>query len=210
MPHFAQGVLKFQSDVFPDMQDLFDKLDEGQSPDVLFITCADSRIEPSTITQTKPGDIFVCRNAGNIVPPYSDVADGMSASIEFAVTALKVPHIVICGHSQCGAMAGALAPDGLGSLPHVAQWVQHADGAVDKIKAQTTDGSQPETLSKLIEENVCLQLEHLRTHPSVAARLEAGDLELHGWVYDIKTGGVKVFSAQRDAFVDIGEAYSVT
>ena len=113
MPKFAAGVIEFQNTVYPEKKELFEKLSQGQSPEALFITCSDSRIETAMITQTDPGELFICRNAGNIVPPHTTHTGGMTASIEFAVAALKVPHIVICGHTECGAMKGAMNPEGL-------------------------------------------------------------------------------------------------
>ena len=107
IPRFAPGVLKFQRDVFPARKDFFEKLSQGQSPEALFITCSDSRIETGMMTQTDPGELFICRNAGNIVPPHTNQTGGMTASIEFASAALKVPHIIVCGHTECGAMKGS-------------------------------------------------------------------------------------------------------
>ena len=133
MPKFAAGVVQFQSKVFPEKQGLFETLSHGQSPEALFITCSDSRIETAMITQTEPGDLFICRNAGNIVPPHTHHTGGMTASIEFAVAALYVPHIVVCGHTECGAMKGAMNPEGLDSLPHVKEWLGYTKAAVDIV-----------------------------------------------------------------------------
>jgi len=119
MPHFVEGVVRFQQEIFPEKRELFEKLSLGQSPEVLFITCSDSRIATGMITQTDPGELFICRNAGNIVPPHTNHSGAMTASIEYAVGALKVPHIVVCGHSGCGAMVGAMHPESLDELPHV-------------------------------------------------------------------------------------------
>ena len=104
MASFIEGVFRFQRDVFPEKKELFEKLSKGQSPEALFITCSDSRIEVAMLTQSNPGDLFICRNAGNIVPPHTTYTGSMTASIEFAVSVLKVPHIVVCGHTDCGAM----------------------------------------------------------------------------------------------------------
>ena len=123
MPQFAAGVVRFQNTVYPEKQELFERLSEGQSPEALFITCSDSRIETAMITQTEPGELFICRNAGNIVPPHTNHTGGMTASIEFSVSVLNVPHIVVCGHTECGAMKGAMNPEGLDGLPHVREWL---------------------------------------------------------------------------------------
>ena len=135
MSRFAMGVIKFQREVFPEKQELFERLSTGQSPEALFITCSDSRIETAMLTQTDPGELFICRNAGNIVPPHTNQTGGMTASIEFAIGALRVPNIVICGHTECGAMKGAMNRDGLTHLPHVREWLGYAQGAVDIVEA---------------------------------------------------------------------------
>lgn len=208
MPHFAAGVIRFQNEVFPQKKELFEKLSHGQSPEALFITCSDSRIETAMITQTDPGELFICRNAGNIVPPHMTHTGGMTASIEFAVAALKVPHIVVCGHTECGAMKGAMSPEGLDSLPHVKEWLSYAKAAVDVVDEIAPDADQDERMRLLLEQNVILQLQHLKTHPSVAARLAKGDLKLHGWVYDIKTGGVNAFDEDKNEFVSVDDRYA--
>lgn len=209
MPTFAAGVLRFQNAVYPGKQSLFEKLSEGQSPEALFITCADSRIETAMITQTEPGELFICRNAGNIVPPHTENTGGMTASIEYAVAVLDVPHIVVCGHSGCGAMAGAMNPEGLEALPHVKRWLGYSKAAVAVVDEIGNDLPAEEKMRMLIQQNVLLQLQHLRTHPSVAARLAKGDIELHGWVYDIKSGGVTAYDETVNKFVIVDERYAV-
>ena len=208
MPRFAAGVLKFQDTVFPEKETLFEKLSHGQSPEALFITCADSRIETAMITQTGPGELFICRNAGNIVPPHTNDTDGMTASIEYAAAVLKVPHIVVCGHSGCGAMAGAMDMAGLDSIPNVQQWLLYSKAAVSVVEELGADLSDEQKMDMLIEQNVLLQLQHLRTHPSVAARLAKNDVELHGWVYNIKSGGVTAYDESRNEFVLVDEKYA--
>ena len=108
MPDIAAGVVKFQKEVFPEKKDLFKTLSQGQNPETLFITCSDSRINPNMLTQTEPGELFICRNAGNIVPPHTNHTGGMTASTEYAVAVVKVKHIVVCGQSACGAMTAAM------------------------------------------------------------------------------------------------------
>jgi len=208
MPTFAAGVLKFQNNVFPEKETLFEELSHGQSPEALFITCADSRIETAMITQTGPGELFICRNAGNIVPPHTNDTDGMTASIEYAVAVLKVPHIVVCGHSGCGAMAGAMDMAGLDSIPNVQQWLMYSRAAVSVVDQIGEGKSDAEKMSMLIEQNVLLQLQHLRTHPSVAAAIAKGEVELHGWVYDIKSGGVTAYDEASKEFVLVDEKYA--
>ena len=200
MQKIVDGVLKFKADVFPDHADLFSELSSGQSPEVLMVTCADSRIDPAMITQSLPGDLFMCRNAGNIVPPYSSSAEGNTASIEYAIAALGIQHIVVCGHTDCGAMKGALNPDALTALPHVCGWLENSKAAVDDAKAKHPDADDKELLSAVIEQNVLLQLAHLKTHPYVAEALEAGKLQLHGWVYDIGSGAIYSHNEDSGAF----------
>ena len=200
MHKIFDGIAAFQRDVFPKRKELFSKLANGQEPEVLFITCADSRVDPNLITQTDPGELFICRNAGNIVPPHFRQAGGVTASIEFGVAALNIPHIVVCGHTDCGAMKGALAPEGLDALPHVADWLSHSHAACATVKAKlgTTEG--PEALRTMTEENVRLQMKHLQTHPAVAARLATGSIQIHGWVYDIESGTVLALNPETDTF----------
>jgi len=208
MPRFAKGVVKFQQEVFPEKKQLFERLSLGQSPEALFFTCSDSRIETAMITQTDPGELFVCRNAGNIVPPHSNQTGAMTASLEFAVAVLKVPHIVVCGHTECGAMKGAMNPAALGKLQHVREWLAYAQGAVAVVEEIGRDLSEAERMQLLTEQNVLLQLQHLRTHPSVMARLASGELSLHGWVYDIKTGQVSAYDDGRARFVPVDVRYA--
>ena len=181
------GIREFKENVVPEKQELFDELATGQSPATLFITCADSRIDPSLITQADPGDIFVVRNAGNIVPRLDadgSSPDGNAGSIEYAISALNVSHVVVCGHSSCGAMGGLQDLDGIAAaLPSVRRWLEHSESLLDTPAADDLDA--------LIEANVLLQLEHLATYPGVQAKLDAGDITLHGWVYDIGSGDVR-------------------
>lgn len=208
MPGFAAGVVRFQNDIYPEKRDLFEKLSKGQSPEALFITCSDSRIETAMLTQTEPGELFICRNAGNIVPPHTSQTGGMTASIEFAMAVLKVPHIVICGHTECGAMKGAMDIDGLTGLPHVRQWLGYSKAAVDVVDRLGKDKTDTERMTMLLEQNVMLQLQHIRTHPSVAARLASGEVTLHGWVYDIKTGAVSALDEATNKFIPVSERYA--
>ena len=208
MPKFAAGVVKFQEQVYPEKKELFEQLSKGQAPEALFITCSDSRIETAMITQTDPGELFICRNAGNIVPPHTNHTGGMTASIEFAVSALKVPHIVVCGHTECGAMKGAMNPEGLETLPHVKEWLGYSKAAVDVVDELSKNASDEERMDQLLKQNVILQIQHLKTHPSVAAGMARGDLKLHGWVYDIKTGGVDAYDEGENKFLSVDKRYA--
>lgn len=185
MKGIIDGVQRFRSEVYPDMADRFRELADGQSPEALFVTCSDSRVDPSLITQTDPGEIFVIRNAGNIVPTYGDEVS-IDCAVEYAVAVLGVRDVIVCGHSGCGAVGGALAPDTLSSVPAVQKWVGQAKASAVAV-AELPEG---ERLPEAVRHNVLSQLENLKTHPSVARALAAGDLTLHGWVYDIGSGRV--------------------
>jgi carbonic anhydrase len=191
---FLGGVSRFQKDVYPQIQELFEKLALGQRPDALFITCADSRIDPCLLTQTKPGELFICRVIGNIVPPYPDSLGGVSATIEYAVGVLRVPDVIVCGHTDCGVIKGALHPDALSSFAAVWNWLRYAN--VQNRQANPS----AELLLAVTEENVVTQLKNLRLHPAVANRLREGDLSLHGWVYHIGPGVVTAYNEKSGKF----------
>ena len=198
MQNLVEGVERFQSDIFPGMRELFERLVEGQHPPVLFITCSDSRIDPGLLTQTQPGELFVLRNAGNLVPPYEAMRGGEAATIEYAVNALQVKEIIICGHSHCGAMGGLLKPEKLENLPAVKEWLSHAEETERRLREKYPHVTDPaERLNIAIVQNVLVQLENLRTHPSVASAVTRGALELRGWVYKFETG--EVFECQSDS-----------
>ena len=189
------GISRFQEHVYPKHQELFETLALGQRPDALFITCADSRIDPCLLTQTKPGELFICRVIGNIVPPYPDRLGGVSATVEYAVGVLRVGAVIVCGHTDCGVMKGALNPEALAEYPNVQAWLRYAE--VVEREAQPS----AEFLLALAEHNVVAQLKNLRSHPSVAARVKAGDLALHGWVYHIGGGAVTAWDETSERFV---------
>lgn len=206
MEKVVSGIARFKRGPYESRRTLFAELAKAQNPDVLFITCADSRIDPNLVTQTEPGDLFIVRNAGNIVPPHVRTAGGVTASIEFAVAALGVKDIVVCGHTDCGAMKGAMKPEALDALPHVRDWIEHSRGAVDAVRARKGNVG-PEDLLAVTEQNTLLQLQHLRTHPSVVARLATGDLGLHAFVYHIESGNVTGYDESKSAFVDVAQLY---
>lgn len=203
MKRLIEGFSHFHHNVFPSQRELFKKLAAGQSPSTMFITCADSRVMPEMMFNTQPGELFVYRNIGNIVPPYAQHVSGVVAAIEYAVRVLKVQHIVICGHSDCGAMKALHKPELVKDMPSVAAWMKHGDVA-KYVVAQNNQGlSDYETLACLTRENVVGQLEHLRTLPVVAAGMARGDLSIHGWVYDIAHAEIEAFDAERGRFVKL-------
>lgn len=199
------GIHHFQNRIFRRHRDLFERLSLGQKPDTLFITCSDSRIDPNLITHTEPGDLFVIRNAGNLVPAYGATTGGEVASIEFAVAGLQVRDIVICGHSHCGAMKGLLKPEILAEMPAVSEWLRHAEATRRIVRSKYKELAGDSLLDVCTEENVLVQLENLQTHPAVAVALSQGQLKLHAWVYEIATGDVFAYDAPTAQFVPLGE-----
>jgi carbonic anhydrase len=188
------GIRRFRTEVYPKNEETYIKaVSEPQTPHALFITCADSRIDPELITQSGPGDLFVTRNVGNLVPAYGEMLGGVSAVIEYAVSALQVQHVVVCGHSDCGAMKGLLNPASLEKMPTVKSWLKNAHAALSVADSLAEQNEKPSTLMRrLTEENVLLQLQHLRTHPSVAGAMAREELTISGWVYDIGKGEVRI------------------
>ncbi|MGE0406418.1 MAG: carbonic anhydrase [Candidatus Korobacteraceae bacterium] len=208
MRKILDGVLRFQKEVFPSQRDHFKKLASFQSPETLFITCSDSRVVPNLITQTEPGELFLIRNAGNIVPPYGETQGGVSATIEYAVIALGVKHIIVCGHTDCGAMKGILHPEKLKEMPTVAAWLHHGDAARQVVQTAYPELQGDDRLPAITRENVVAQLRNLTTHPCVAARQARGDLDLHAWVYNIGSGEVLMYDGDSRAFAPLGTMQS--
>ncbi len=205
MQKLVSGLHKFQSEIFGTQQDLFQKLCTGQHPEALFITCSDSRISPNLLTQTNPGDLFILRNAGNLVTPYGDGHSAEAATIEFAVAGLGVKHIIVCGHTLCGAMKGLLNPAGLESMPAVRAWLSHAEATRRVIEENYAHLEGEAKLTAVTEENVLAQVENLRTHPSARAAMARGELAVYAWVYKIQTGEVFQFEHERGQFGVIGD-----
>lgn len=202
MYELAAGVRRFQDAVFPTKRAFFEQLASGQSPQALMITCSDSRIVPSLITQCEPGDLFLVRNVGNIVPPYNANGEcATAAAIEFALTVLEVPSIIICGHSDCGAMKAVAhdkVPEG---LPNLGRWLGYASTPKRIVAEVYRDLTPEQKLNVCIQENVLAQLDNLKTHPVVASRLCQGQVTLYGWVYKIETGDVFAYDSQQGQFL---------
>ena len=199
------GIQKFRTEVYPEDKATYIKAaSEPQTPHALIVTCADSRIDPELITQSRPGDVFVTRNVGNLVPAYGEMLGGVSAVIEYAVTALKVRHVVVCGHSDCGAMKGLLHPEALEKMPTVKSWLKNAHAALSGANSLAEHDEKPgDLMRRVTEENVLLQMQHLRTHPSVAGAMASGDLTISGWVYDIGKGEVRISEDGGKVFVPV-------
>ena len=202
------GIRKFQVEVHAENIEHYQRAaSTPQTPHTLIIACADSRIDVETITSSGPGELFVSRNIGNMVPPYGGAMGGVTAVIEYAVTALKVKHIVVCGHSDCGAMKALLHPESTHKMPMVKSWLLngHAALMVSDSLAHKDDRSS-EKLLRLTEENVLMQLVHLMTQPSVAGAMARGELTTSGWVYDIGTGEVRIAEGRQRDFVPVTAA----
>ncbi len=207
MDKIIAGAKHFHREVYPKNKQFFEQLaDKQQKPAALFITCADSRVNPNLITQTEPGDLFLIRNAGNIVPSYTVASGGEIATIEYSVEVLGIRNIIICGHSQCGAMKAVLA-GGLDHLPAVKSWVNHAEATRQIVARKYPNLKGDELAVAATEENVLVQMNHLSTHPCVAARLASGELNVFGWYYDIGSGQIYQYDQARGWFFELdGEA----
>ncbi|WP_087687288.1 carbonic anhydrase [Pandoraea sp. PE-S2R-1] len=204
MQDIISGFLRFQKEVFPERRDLFRRLATKQSPSTLFISCSDSRMVPELVTQQEPGDLFVIRNAGNIVPSFGPEPGGVSATVEYAVAQLKVTDIVVCGHSDCGAMTAVAMCACLDHMPAVANWLRYTDAA-RMINEHKVHASAKARVDSMVRENVIAQLNNLETHPSVALAQIQGRLALHGWVYDIESGRIDALNAKTGTFVPLAE-----
>jgi carbonic anhydrase len=206
MHRLISGMREFRDNVFPTRQSHFEELASGQQPSTLFITCSDSRIVPQLLTQTEPGELFVLRNAGNLVPPHTAPFSGEAATIEYAVQALGVQDVIVCGHSHCGAITGLLRPELLEGLPAVEAWLKYAEQVRSEIEALhlSRDGDD-DLLTTAIKANVMVQLSHMRTYPAVVDAESRGQLRLHGCFYRIETGEVTVFDDSPRRFVRIDD-----
>jgi carbonic anhydrase len=203
MNPFAAGYRKFREEVYPGMEHRYRALAKSQKPHTLFITCADSRVVPSVFTQTEEGELFQCRVVGNLIPAHGNNAGGVTSAIEYAAMVLEVQHIIVCGHSDCGAMRAFSQPEKLAELKAVGEWIGHADSAIAMAKQQFWHLTGDEFLTALAKENVISQLQHLRTHPCVATRLRKGTLQIHGWYYDIGQGTIEQFDEATSSFVPL-------
>ena len=193
------GVAKFQADVYPAQREMFERLRHKQEPLALFVTCADARVVPTLFTQSDPGEIFNEGNPGNMVPPHVEFVGGVTAGVEYAMLALKVPLVVVCGHTDCGVMKALLDPAKADGMPSVQKWMSHGFAARDRALREYPYARSDERLQHVTEYNVLEQIENLKTHPSVRKRLRYGEVEIRGWVYDIGDGSI------REANLETGE-----
>jgi carbonic anhydrase len=202
MKKLLEGLQKFQSGYFSSHKELFEQLAHGQHPRILFITCSDSRIDPNLITQAEIGELFVIRNAGNIIPPYGAANGGEGASIEYAIEALDIEQVIVCGHSHCGAMKGLLKINSLqDKLPLVYDWLKHAEATRRLVQDSYSYLEGEELLEVTTAENVLNQLDNLQTYPIIRSRQHQNRLSLHGWIYRLETGQVLAYDGVSHDFV---------
>jgi carbonic anhydrase len=200
MDRLIAGHKKFLAEVFPGRKNQFKLLSDRQAPEWLFITCSDSRVVPDLILGTGPGDLFITRNAGNVVPITSQDVDGVTATIEYAIEVLKVKSAILCGHSDCGALKAAINQTGLERMPKARRWLSHVEGAfAHQQPLNPADGDQAE-LASLIRGNVVAQFLNLRAQPAVVRAVEAGRLTVHAWYYDILTGRIEEYDEAAKVF----------
>ncbi len=206
MEKLYKGIHTFKKSYFKKEEKFFKRLSTAQVPEVLFITCSDSRVDPNLVTHSKPGEIFIVRNIGNIVPPYDAVKDknSVAAALEFAVLGLKVKDIIVCGHSNCGAMQALYKDDSeFANMPHLKEWLEIAL-PVKHIVAYFHPDIPAASCQRITEEeNILIQLKNIQTYPFVAQALEQGSLHLHGWYYDIGAGSICAYNPEKDMFEEI-------
>lgn len=205
MQRLVAGIHQFRSQYFASNKALFERLAKhGQNPHTLFITCADSRVVPNLITSTDPGDLFTVRNVGNIVPAVEGgLMGGVAAAIEFAVEVLGVESIIVCGHTECGAVKAMLDPSSARHLKYVSRWIRESESLMQILAERYPDRTGAAFETTAIEENVLLQLEHLRSFDFVRERLDAGTLTMSGWVFHIGKGEVFHYDPEVEQFVSL-------
>jgi carbonic anhydrase len=204
MERLIEGHKRFLADVFPEKKSHFHLLAEGQAPQWLFITCSDSRVIPDLILGTEPGDLFISRCIGNVVPVTSGDVDGVTATIEYAVEVLKVKHVIVCGHSDCGALKAAVDRRALEGLPRAKRWLQHVEAAFQHRQPLNPADGESTELGSLIRGNVVAQLMNLKAQTSVKAAMAEGRLTVHGWYYDILSGRIERYDERLRRFVELG------
>lgn len=206
MQKLEEGIHEFQANYFASNRRMFERLAQaGQRPETLFITCSDSRVVPTLITSTEPGELFIVRNVGNIVPSVArGVLGGVSAAIEYAVEVLDVGRVIVCGHTNCGAIDAILHPERVGHLPNVSRWLAESSSIPKIIEERYGHLEGEARMIAAVEENVLIQLENLRSFDFLARKLDAGTLKMSGWIFNIATGGVFDFDPISGQFVEVG------
>ena len=205
MRKIIHGLVDFRERLLPQYAARFRALTGGQKPEVFAITCTDSRVVPELVSAADPGDLFVMRNVGNLIPPAmpeggstGDLSE--AGAIEYAVLVLKVPTIVVCGHSECGAMKAALARKVMPEAPNLGKWLRHADTAVFRLEQEGPLNASFRPHDQLSQLNVLVQLEHVMSYPIVRERVAAGSLRLGGWWFEVATGNMFVYEPTTRSF----------
>jgi len=197
-----RGIDKFRQTYVSSHQELLEQLALGQKPRVLFVACSDSRVDPTLITDTDVGELFVIRNAGNIIPPYGAANGGEGGTLEYAISALGIEQVVICGHSNCGAMKGLLKLNKLQKdMPLVYDWLKHAEATRRLVLENYPNYDDKDLMDMLVAENVLVQIDNLKTYPVVKARMHQGRLKIYAWVYNIETGNVLAYDARTHTYI---------
>jgi carbonic anhydrase len=203
MQKLLQGIHSFQRGFFATHRALFEQLaTTGQQPETLFITCSDSRVVPTLITNAAPGELFIVRNVGNVVPT-PDLPGGNAAAIQYAIEVLEVQNLIICGHTQCGALKAILDPDSVAHLEYVSRWVKSTIRVKRVIEEKYAHLSGEQQLTAAVQENVLAQLENIREYPFIAKRLESGKLHMSGWVFDVGHGEVFDYDPEQGEFLPL-------
>lgn len=206
MDKLYKGIRGFREEYFKKEEEFFKRLSKGQKPEVLFVTCADSRVDPALVTQSRPGDLFIVRNVGNIIPPYDALKDknSVAAAIEFAVLYLKVNDIIICGHSDCGAIEALYKNDSeMEEMPHLRDWLKIMQPVKNSIDNLNPEDSRDDLRHKTETENILAQIENIQTYPFVAQALKQHALYLHGWYYNLATGYMYAYNPNTGRFEKI-------
>ena len=203
MEKLVKGIHSFRTGYFATHRQLFEQLASvGQTPETLFITCSDSRVVPTLITNAAPGELFIVRNVGNVVP-RTDLPGGTAAAIQYAVEVLKVENVIVCGHTQCGAMQAILHPERVDELTYVTRWLRQTDNVRRIVQEQYGHLNEDAQLTVAVQENVLAQLENLREYPFIADRLDAQTLHMSGWVFDLARGMVFDYDPEAGEFAPL-------
>jgi len=206
MKKLIQGIVNFRKYRIADYREKFSKLALGQAPDTLFIACSDSRVVPNLFASTDPGDLFVIRNVGNLIPPcnadgHSEIDKSEWAAIEFSILQLSISDIIVCGHSECGAIQASLQGRQTIAGDHLRSWLKYAEQAASMIHKIEFSGEPLTEHNRISQANVLLQQDHLKTYPLIQEKMAAGCLRLHGWWFDIGSGNVYAFDEATKQFV---------
>ena len=213
MKKLLKGIVDFRKNVRPTVKDTFAELALGQRPDTLFIACSDSRVVPNLFASTEPGDLFVIRNVGNLIPPYAEDHSSHgseAAAIQFGLSSLPITEVIVCGHSECGAIGSLASGQTRPDAPAFQCWLRHGQGSLKQLEAGATLGDHLERHNRLSQLNVLEQLDHLKTYPVVRERMASGQLRLHGWYFDIREANVYEYEPSEGRFHLIDGTYATT